>query len=201
MFNSTFLRILFALVMLMPFSNVMSEDISFDYVQFFYISSTVDPGASPEDIEGDGIGLTVSLSFEPAFAARLDIAATTFKNFQGVEVDTSKVTALGVTAHRAIADATEIFGNLSVVKAVITGAVNTGSETDFGGLLAVGLRHKVVDSLELEVRARHVYVFDDAISTYTVDARLYVRKRVSLGAGYATSNDVDSLLLRIRMDI
>lgn len=201
MFKGTLFRSLLALLMLMPVSNVMSKDISFDYVQFTYISSTVDPGASLEDVEGSGIGLAVSLGFEPAFALRLDVAATTFKNFQGVEVDTAKTTALGVTAHTPVAGSTEIFANLSVVKAEITTVNGAGSKTDIGGLLEIGLRHKVVDVLELEARATHVNVLDDTVNSYEVDARYFIRRRVSLGIGYATSDDVDSFILNIRLDV
>lgn len=201
MFKATLFRSLLALVMLMPISNVMSEDISFDYAQFSYISSTVDPGASLEDVDGNGIGLTVSLSFRPAFAMRLSVAATTFENYQGEEVDTSKATALGVTAHTSVADATEIFTNLSVVKAAITAAGNAGSESDIGGLLEVGLRHKVIDALELEVRATHVNVFNDTVNTYVIDARYFVRRTVSFGIAYADSDEVSSLIFKIRIDV
>ena len=196
-------RSLLAVVILMPVSDVMSEAISFDYVQAVYISDTIDPGGSIDDVEGDGIGFALSLSFEPAFAMRLAVSSITFDTFQGAGVDTVKTTALGVTAHTPVASGTEIFGNLSVVKAVVTvndGAVSSGG-TDFGGSIILGVRHLATDWLEVEMAASHINVFDHTVNSYMVGARLFIRKKASVGFGYSASDDVDSLLLDFRMNI
>jgi len=190
-------------VIFLPVSKAMSEDISFDYVQADYISDTVDPGGSIDDVEGDGIGFSFSLSFAPVFAMTLAVAAKTFKTFQGMGVDTSKTTALGVTAHTSVAPGTEIFANFSAVKAEITATdgIDSISDSDFGGIFSIGLRYLATDALEVELGASHLNVFGYGVNSYTVDARYYIRKKVSVGVGYAASDDVDSLLINARMDI
>lgn len=203
MIKHSLYRNLLAIVILMPVSDVMSEAISFDYVQAVYISDTIDPDGSIDDVEGDGIGFALSLSFEPAFAMRLAVSSTTFETFQGAGVDTAKTTALGVTAHTPVASGTEIFGNLSVVKAVVTvndGAVSSGG-TDFGGSIILGVRHLATDRLEVEMAASHINVFGHTVNSYMVGARVFIRKKASVGFGYSASDDVDSLLLNFRMNI
>ena len=203
MIKHSLYRSLLAIVILMPVSDVMSEAISFDYVQAIYISATIDPGNSIDDVEGDGIGFALSLSFEPAFAMRLAVSSTTFDTFQGAGVDTAKTTALGVTAHTPVASGTEIFGNLSVVEAVVTvndGAVSSGG-TDFGGSIILGVRHLATDRLEVEMAASHINVFGNTVNSYMVGARVFIRKKASVGFGYNASDDVDSLLLDFRMNI
>lgn len=196
-------RGLVAAVCLMPVSNVMSEGASFDYVQIDYISSTIDLDASIDEVEGDGIGLALSLSFNPAFAMRLAVAATTFDTFQGVGVDTAKITDLGVTAHTSVASGTDLYTNLSIVKAEITATdgVDSTSNNDFGGKIRIGVRQRVIDVLEIDLYASHVKVFGNAVNTFAIDSRFYLRKRVSLGLGYVASDDVYSLLLSVRVDV
>lgn len=203
MINSSICRGLLAIATLLPASNAMSEDISFDYMQIAYISSTVDLGASIDEVEGNGIGLALSLSFEPAFAMRLAVSSTTFDTFQGAGVDTAKTTALGVTAHTPVASGTEIFGNLSVVKSVVTvndGAVSSGG-TDFGGAVAIGLRHRFTEAFEVGLGASHMDVFEGAVNAYEVNTRFYFLKRASVGFGYTASDDLGTLLLSARVDI
>lgn len=203
MIKHSIYRGLVAAVCLMPVSNVMSEGASFDYVEIDYFSSTIDPGASIDEVEGDGIGLALSLSFNPAFAMRLAVAATTFDTFQGVGVDTAKITDLGVTAHTSVASGTDLYTNLSIVKAEITttDGVDSTSDNDFGGKIKLGVRQRVIDALEIDLYASHVKVFGNAVNTFAIDSRLYLRKRVSVGIGYIASDDLYSLLFSVRVDV
>ena len=201
MIKSFICRVLLALAILLPAANAMSEDISFDYLQIAYISSTVDLGDSIDEVEvdGNGIGFTLSLSFEPAFAMRLAVASTTFDTFQGMGVDTSKTTTLGVTAHTSIASGTDIFGNLSIVKAEIT--KTDGSDTDIGGVVDIGVRHRFTEVFEVGLGASKMYVFDSAVNTYEVNTRFYFHRAGSVGLGYTVSDDVRTLILNARVDI
>ncbi len=196
-------RSLLAIVILMPVSDVMSEEISFDYVQAVYISDTINPGGSIDDVEGDGIGFTLSLSFAPAFAMKLEVAANTFDTYQGMGVDTAKMSALGVTAHTSVASETEVFSTVSAVKAEITannGGVST-SDRDFGGSIILGVRHLATDGLEVEVAASHMNIFGHTVNSYMLGARFFILEKASVGFGYSAGDDVDSLLLDFRMNI
>ena len=203
MIKHSLYRSLLSIVILIPVSDVMSEAISFDYVQATYISATIDPGSSIDDVEGDGIGFSLSLSFAPAFAMKLEVVATTFDTYQSMGVDTVKMSALGVTAHTSVASETEVFSTVSAVKAEITannGGVPT-SDSDFGGRVILGVRHLATDRLEVEMAASHINVFGHTVNSYMVGARVFIRKRASVGFGYSASDDVDSLLLDFRMNI
>ena len=203
MFNNFLYRVFIVVLALLPASNAMSQDISFDYVQVTYTFATVDLGASADEIEGNGIGLSLSLSFTPALALTFAVLDITFETFQGLNVDTAKATTLGVTAHIPTASGSELFANLSALKADIAATDNTGStsDSDFGYDANIGLRHLVNDKLELELGFSNVYVFDRGDNSFNADARLYIRKRLTLGIGYITGDSVDSLSLNLRLDV
>ena len=203
MFNNFLCRVFIVVLALLPASNTMSQDISFDYVQVTYTFDTVDLGASADEIEGNGIGLSLSLSFTPALALTFAVLDITFETFQGLNVDTAKATTLGVTAHIPTASGSELFANLSALKADIAATDNTGStsDSDFGYDANIGLRHLVNDKLELELGFSNVYVFDRGDNSFNADARLYIRKRLTLGIGYITGDSVDSLSLNLRLDV
>ena len=203
MFNNFLCRVFIVVLALLPASNTMSQDISFDYVQVTYTFDTVDLGASADEIEGNGIGLSLSLSFTPALALTFAVLDITFETFQGLNVDTAKATTLGVTAHIPTASGSELFANLSALKADIAATDNTGStsDSDFGYDANIGLRHLVNDKLELELGFSNVYVFDRGDNSFNADARLYIRKRLTLGIGYITGDSVDSFSLNLRLDV
>ncbi len=186
-----------------PVSNVMAEGMSYDYAQADYISDTFDLDGSITAVEGNGIGFSLSLSFAPAFAVRLAVASTTFRDFHEVRVDSSKVTMLGVTGHTSVAENTDVFANVSVIKAEISAnnGVSSFSKNDYSALVDVGLRHRLIDEIELEVQVSYVNVFSYALISTTAGGRYYFRKRLSVGASYVTNDVHDSLFITARMDI
>ena len=192
-----------AITILLSASNAMSQDISFDYVQATYTFATVDLGASTDEIEGNGIGLSLSLGFTPALALTLAVLDTTFETYQGIDVDAAKATTLGVTAHTLTASGSELFANLSGLKAEVTATDDTGStnDNDYGYAASIGVRHIVTDTFELEMGISNVYAFDNADTSFKADARYYIRKKVSLGIGYITGDSVDSFSLNLRLDV
>ena len=189
--------------MLLPVSNAMSEDFNYDYVQANFTFTTVNLGASIDKVEGNGFGFSLSLSINTHLAFTLAVLSTTFRSFQGIDVDTSKTTDLGVTAHTSIASATDILASLSVIKAEIEAndGVNSMSDSDIGSVFSIGLRHLLTDRFELELGASNQNVFDNEAFSYNLDARLYFRKQFSFAMGFISSDNADSFLLNIRMDI
>ncbi len=196
-------RGLLAATIVFPVPGVMAEGISYDYAQADYISDTFDPNGSIRAVEGNGIGFAMSLSFAPAFAVRLAVASTTFRDFHGVRVDSSKVTMLGVTAHTSVADNTDVFTNVSVIKAEVeaNNGVDKFSENDYSAIVDVGLRHFVTDKVELEAMVSQVKMFGYTLNSTMIGGRFYFRKRLSVGASYVANDIHDSLLITARMDI
>ncbi len=193
----------FLLVFLLAAANAAAEEISFDYVQASYFSDTIDLSEDLSKIEGSGIGFVLSLGFSSAFAMTLAVDAATFSRFQGMDVDTSKRTILGITAHTSIASKTDIFSNVAMVKAEITATdgVDSTSDNDFGGIAKMGVRHFFTDMFELELNTSYMNVFSATVNSYAVDARFYVRKRLSLGFGYLANDDQESISLNLRGDL
>jgi hypothetical protein len=196
-------RSFLAVAIMLSASNVISDEISFDYVQGTYTFATVDLGASTDEIEGNGIGLSLSLSFHQNFSITLAVLDTTFDTYQGVDTDTIKISTLGVTAHMPTGSGSELFANLSALKAQVQATDDAGEKggSDYGYTASTGVRHFVSDKVELEIGVSHTYVFDHADNSLKADARLYIRKRVSLGIGYITGDNVDSFSLNLRLDV
>ena len=203
MLNSSARRISFIVMMLAPVSDAWAEEVSFSYIEANIVATTVDLGESTEEIEGNGFGFSLSLDINTNIAFSLSVISTTFRTFQGIEVDTSKKTDFGLIAHKTIAPATDIFANLSVTQAVISvpDGATSKSDKDYGTVLGIGLRHKGRNGLELELGGTNTEVFDTKTSSYNVAARLYFRKVFSAGFGYISSDNADSFLFNVRMDI
>ena len=204
MLNSSTRRISFiVMVMLTPVSDAWAEDVSFSYIEANIVTTTVDLGSSTEEIEGNGFGFSLSLDINPNLAFTLSVISTTFRTFQGIEVDTSKKSDLGITAHTTIAPATDVFANLSATKAEVTVPDGATSKTDddYGTVFGIGVRHKGRNGIELELGGTNTEVFDTTTFSYNLTARLYFRKVFSAGFGYISSDNADSFLFNVRMDL
>lgn len=205
--NSIIHRLIIALVTLLPISEAFSdhvpETISFDYVQADFTFSTVSIDTTADVTEGNGFGFSLSLDINTHLALTLSVLSTTYDTFQEKDVDASKVTDLGVTAHTLIAPATEILANLSVVKAEIESynGVTSTRDSDYGSIFHVGLRHRLTNHIELAMGGTNLNVFSHETFSYNLDARYYFRKVFSFGAGYVSGDNADSFQFNIRMDI
>lgn len=198
--HRTFLALL---VMLSPVSNAFSKDISFDYVQATFALTTMYASDEAREADGTGFGFALSLDSEYNIAFTLSVISTTFDTFQGLEVDTAKLTTYGLTAHTSLAPATDVYANLSLAKAVASVPEGSTAEggTDFGSKFSVGLRYLATDKIELEIAGSNTDVFDSTVFSYKFETRAYFRKVYSLGLGYVSSDNTDSIQFHIRMDI
>ncbi|MBT8119577.1 MAG: hypothetical protein KJN89_07665 [Gammaproteobacteria bacterium] len=204
MLNSVSSRIIVSLlVLLIPVSKAWSVEVNYSYLEMNIVTTTVDLGSSTEDIEGNGFGFSLSLDINSHLAFSLSVISTTFRTFQGIEVDTSKKTDLGLIAHTTLAPATDIFANLSATKAEVDVADGSAADddSDYGTVFGVGLRHKGRNGLELELAGYNTEVFDSTTFSYNLSARLFFKKVFSAGIGYISSDNADSFLLNARMDI
>jgi hypothetical protein len=191
------------MVILTTVSDAWAEDVSFSYIEANIVATTLNLGGSTEEIEGNGFGFSLSLDINPKVAFTLSVISTTFRTFQGIEVDASKKSDLGITAHTTIAPATDVFANLSATKAEVTVPDGATSKTDddYGTEFGVGLRHKGRNGLELELGGVNTEVFDTTTFSYNLAARLHFRKVFSAGLGYISSDNADSFLFNVRMDL
>jgi len=180
----------------------ISKEISYDFIQGTYISSTIDTGTTAGDLDGNGIDISGSFSVAPAIAITAGYGATSFDEFLGVDIDTTELT-FGVTGHTSIAPGADIFGNFSVLKANIelSDGFTSIDDDDTGNIISIGLRYLASDKIELDIGLSRVDVFDETDNTFGLGVRFYANDKFSLGVGYSTADDVDSLLLNARFDI
>jgi len=201
MFDRTIQCSLLMAVILPLSSNVISREISYDYIQGAY-SSVTDSSLPNGDVDGDGLGVSGSLGITENLAIAVGYEATSFDRYQGIDFDTSVFT-LGVTLHAPIAVGTDVVANFSAIKAKVeaTDGVTTFDDSDTGVAAGIGLRHLVTNSIEVDVGFSYTDVFDDSFNTFGLGARFYANEKLSFGIGYATGDDVDALLLNVRLDI
>lgn len=189
-----------AVAVLTASTGVLSREISYNFVQGTFVSSTVDTGF--EDVDATGIGVSGSFVITPNIALTAGFGTTSFDTFLGVDIDTTEL-SFGVTGYTSVAEGTSVFGNFSVLKANIeaTDGFNTIDDDDTGNVISVGLRHMATDAVEIEAGFSRVDVFDESGNTFGIGIRFYANDKFSLGVGYATGDDVDSLILNARFNI
>ena len=201
MVSCTIQRSLLMAVILPLSSNVISREISYDFIQGTY-SSVTDSSLPNGDIDGGGLGFSGSLGITQNLALIAGFNATSFDSYQGIDIDTSEF-ILGITLHAPIAVGTDVVANFAALKAKVeaTGGAQPFDDNDTGIVARIGLRHLVTNSIEVDVGFSYTDVFDDSFNTFGLGARYYANEKVSFGIGYATGDDVDALLLNVRLDI
>lgn len=200
MINDSIQHGILVVAILAASSNVMSKDISYDYVQGSYASVT--DSSLREDIDGDSLGVSGSFSVAPAIALTAGFSATSYDTIRGVDIDTSSL-GFGVTAHASISPEADVYGNFSVLRAnaEMTDGFDTIDDDDTGNQIKVGLRFSASDVVELEVGGSRTDVFDDTSNMFGFGARFYANEKFSLGIAYTTGDDVDALHFNARFDI
>lgn len=192
-------KTLLAISMLALSTAAFSKEISYDFVQGTYASIT--DSSLGVDIDGTGFFVVGSVSISPNIAFTALYGTTSFDRFLGVDVDASEVN-FGITAHTSIAPNTDVFGSFSVVneEVEISDGFTTISNDDTGHSIAIGLRHMAINNVEIDVAFAQVDIFDDTSNVLGLGARFYANEKLSIGVGYGTGDDVDTLLLNARID-
>jgi len=182
-------------------ADALPQEFSYTYLEGIIAATTIDLGASPHDIEGSGIGVALSLGFDPHLAFTLDVLSTTFDTFQHIPVETIKKTRIGLTAHNKLELSTDVFGNLSLLKAEISSfdGITDTNESDIGYDINVGIRHYLKKTIELEVGFSHMYVFDHPAFNVNAAIRVYTSKGLAFALSYVTGSNKEALLLTGRI--
>lgn len=182
--------------------HVVAKEISYDYIQGTYVSTTIDGGELLASIEGRGFAMSGSISISQNVAFIAGFRATEFDRFFGIEFDTTELT-LGLSSHKSIAPKTDVFFTLAmfVADVEISNEFDTYSEDDTGNVIRLGFRHLVTNEIELNMSLSRVDVFDDKSNSFELGVVFLSNDDLSFGVGYETGDDVDTLLLNIRIDI
>lgn len=193
-------KILAVMVLSTPALSI-AKDIGYDYIEGTYSSVTIDAEGLGSDIDGNGLSVSGSASIAPNVALTAGFSSTNFDEFLGVDIDTTEL-SVGVTAHTSIADGTDVFGNVSVLKAEIeySNGFNSIDDDDTGHIISIGLRHAASEVVEIEAGFSLVDIYAESENQFNIGVRFYASEKASLGIGYATADDTDALLLNARID-
>lgn len=189
---------LLAMSMMALSTNIMSKEISYDYVQATY--SSITDSSLGVDVDGTGFAPSFSVSITPNVAFTALYGTTSFDRVLGLEIDTTEFD-FGFTAHKSIAPNTDVYGNFSVVNAdlEVSDGFTTASADDTGNAISVGIRHMAIGT-EINLVFSRSDVFDVTSNSFGFGARFYADEEFSIAVGYNTGDDVDVLLLNARID-
>ncbi len=194
-------KYLFAVTMLVVSSAALSKEISYDFIQGTYSSISITDSSLP-DIDGNGFSVSGAFSVSPNLAINAGYGSTSFDRVLGVDIDTTALT-FGITAHTTIAPGTDVLGSFSVLNSdvKVSDEFRTVSDDEIGNIISIGLRHTLSETVELAIGASRTNIFDDTSNTFGFGARFYANETFSVGVGYRTGDDTDSILLNARIDI
>ncbi len=200
MFKAFKHQYLLAAVVFMASSSAVAREISYDYIEGAYTSTTV--STSSMDIDGDGFSVVGSFSVTPNIAIEGGYGTVSFDRAFGVDVDATEL-YFGLTAHTSVAPGTDIFGNFSVLNGEFeaSNGFSTYSTDDTGNVISIGLRHMLNNVAELNMSFSRVDIFDDASNAFNFGGRYHISNQFSLGAGFSTGDDVETLSLNARFNI
>ena len=102
--------------------------------------------------------------------------------------------AIGLGYHTGIAPKTDFTANVKVVN---QDTDLTGNDTGYS--VGIGLRHMLMDKLEVDADIDYIDVNKDDDTRLKVGARYYINETISAGVGYSASDkDVDTVSGNIR---
>lgn len=178
-----------------------AKEISYDFIEASYATGSIDTDTPAGDVDFDGFAIAGSVSIVPHLALIASYSSVETDPFFGITAEATDL-SFGVLGYTNVAPNTSIFGSFEVVNAdaEATDGITTIEDDDTGNQISGGVRHMVSDMVELAAAITRVDVFDDTETGIGAGIRFYVNNSFSLGAGYSTSSDTDTLSFNARVD-
>jgi hypothetical protein len=169
-------------------TNVHAADFSYNYVEGAYESTDLD---GPD---ADVFRLSGSYELTPNVNVIGEYAAGDIDNPTGGSDLDFEETAIGLGYHTGIAPKTDVTANIKYINQDIDLV-----EDDNGYGVGVGVRHWLMDKVEVDADIDYVDVGDNEDTRLKLGARYHINESFSAGVGYSTSdNDVDVVSGNIR---
>ena len=176
-------------VILSGFSgNVHAENFDYNYVQGTYESIDLD---GPD---ADVFRLSGSYELTPQFNFIGELATGDIDNpTGGSDLDFDEV-VIGLGYHTEISNSTDFTANVKVIN---QDTDFVGDDTGYG--VGVGLRHKLLENIEVNANVDFADVNDNEDTSLDLGARYYFNDAFSAGLNYSTSSeDVDIVSGNVR---
>ena len=173
------------------------SDLSYTYVGLAYQTGEV----LNEDFSGFGVSGSVALNESVFLIGHYSDLTSDDKYHVGFRSDDIEVTQfdLAVGFHTPVAKNIDFVASLSYADAEIK---YFGNKADGNGyLINAGIRAKPTDILEFGAAINYADIEDDGEAGYTLYARVFAAPKLSIGLGYGSADDIDTLSLDVRFDL
>lgn len=192
-------KIIFGTLAALTACTAIAEEskLSYTYVGLGYQTGEV----LDEDFSGFGIAGSAALNESLYLIGAYSSLSSDDQLDVGFGADDVDVTQLnfGVGFHTPINTSLDFFTDLSFAKAEIE--YLSASEDGNGYLINAGLRGKPTDNFEFGASINYADIEDEGETGYSVSARVFVDPKISLGLGYGSADDVDTVSFNVRFDI
>lgn len=201
---SNCLKLVLALFLTAVVSTVSAEEFRYSavIVQYGIVSADVD--GINEDLEGDGVGVSVYVPVTDnvvlaagASTASADLTESGVK----AEVD-ADVKRVGVLYHTPASDTTDLILTLAFMKVSGDVTINNSlysSSDDNGNSVSVGFRSKVSEKLEFNGSFGRTSIDGSSSTGFSIGAEYLIAENVSIDLGYSNDEDSDETTFSVLM--
>lgn len=168
-----------------------SQPMSYTSIEGSYVRTDLDGGFNND---GDGVDIAGSFAVTDALFLK---GGYRYQDFDfGVDVDQYE---LGLGGHRPLADGLDVVGSVSYLRSEVDFAFGNADDDGIG--LALGLRGRLTDALELEGGVSYADLdnFADDLAL-NFGGRYYFNPQFALGAGIEAGDDVTTWNVGLRYD-
>lgn len=172
--------------------NAVAADFSYHYAQISYVSTT-------EDSLGIAIDFS-AIGARGSYEINKDIAITAgyfSGSYQPLPID-SRDLEVGITLHTPISHLADFALNASLIQSELQ--TPFGDADDNGHRLKAMVRYHISHRVELEAFFSQLKIFDDTDNMAGIELLAGITPNLSLAAGYSLGNNVNSLLLGLRLE-
>lgn len=168
-----------------------AQDLAYTYVEAAYLDSEIDAG--PLDVNGDGLGLTGSLSITDSVFL---LGEYNSYDYDG-PIDTTSY-GLGAGMRWGLKPELDLVGDIGWVHVEVDAPFLRDVDDDGLGL-GVGLRGRVHPAIEVQAGIRYIDL-DDSDTFLTLGGRYYITPNVAAGLGLSLNDDDTGWSLGLRAE-
>ncbi len=180
----------FIAAVLLSALNAQAADLSYTYLDVgLGVIEVEDEG---ETYDGDGVALGGSIAAGEVFYFTAGLANADIENVE------QRTTSLGVGVHAPLSTNTDVYVDVSYVRADIE--EGNWSIDDNGVGYTLGIRSKLAEKFELGGGVSRLDVFDSAENSYFVNGFFYPTETLGIGAEYSWADDTTAYSLGLRVN-
>ena len=197
-----------ALLIMLGSSNAFASDFDYDYIEINNVIST--------DISAGGYINYSGLSIEGSYKLANNLSVTAgfefgtyerprFEIYEEIDIDATQQN-FGLALHSAINNKIDIVIHGSLIRnvqesfVVVTFQENRDliRDYDIGYNVQARVRYALADQIEIGANFTQVNIFEHTGNSVGAEAFLHLTSWLSVGGSYSTSQDIDTLIFKLR---